>query len=543
MGLLLTVLLSGCVESETRYVLNSDGSGKVHFKMERIFMINPMTGRFDPELELQHQVRTILTQSKGVDVWSDVEYAFTDEGQFYFSGTAYFKNFNNLKLNEGASDSPYTSKKGNENMYRYVLSMEGEDIRLSMEVEENILPEPLKEKLSAEDLENRAKYIRALFHQTWRLMEISNRDSYQETRFFLPGTPVYTEGVDLDEGTGEWVNILKGNELMDGIEEFIDRPAYWQKRAGLAGVAQELAMPTGAEMSQILANQGPLPDVRMRGPFKNAFDYESEVAAAAPRFKELKALLRIPPEPRLAAPSENANVLKVDVAGTRFVRHWNPVSQMTPFKGAKGYELSILVTMDGAILHVDDAKVTHAYTTERIKLAALPQSRRGANTIKKSADHSQFLFHTLMESPPLRTRGLDEIRGEFSVITASKSKTITLGILDYKEGARLDKYQTRIFNLKTKEENGENIESFDIELRLHAYGLKELSFYNEAGEKLILKKVPRMLSPRIGTYRYSSASPLPDKIRVDMEGYLDLKKQRVPFVIRKVDLLGRPLQN
>jgi hypothetical protein len=90
---------AGCIESESEYTLNPDGSGKVTVRWVCAPVWTLQGGKDkDPDEEAKGAIRSELRDSKGVDCWKDVTYAIRNDGKVEFKGTAYFKDLEKLEL-------------------------------------------------------------------------------------------------------------------------------------------------------------------------------------------------------------------------------------------------------------------------------------------------------------------------------------------------------------------------------------------------------------------------------------------------------------
>lgn len=97
------LIVAGCIEEKSEYTINPDGSGKVVHE----YILQPnsfnLTGEATgPESQLKENVRQTLEDSVGVDLWRDISYELTPEGNTKFKGTAYFKNIKKVSIKSGS---------------------------------------------------------------------------------------------------------------------------------------------------------------------------------------------------------------------------------------------------------------------------------------------------------------------------------------------------------------------------------------------------------------------------------------------------------
>ncbi len=107
LGILLVsyIAVCGCVQETNEFFINPDGSGKVIHELTEESMDGGMFSmqgaQSDPNEQLNKTVVGILTESKGVDAWRDVEYGLTKEGKIHFKGTAYFADITKVDFEGG----------------------------------------------------------------------------------------------------------------------------------------------------------------------------------------------------------------------------------------------------------------------------------------------------------------------------------------------------------------------------------------------------------------------------------------------------------
>jgi hypothetical protein len=92
----LCLAAAGCIDLEQEITLNPDGSGKVAVR----WVAAPMelgTAK-GPEARAKDLLKDEVTKCEGVDTWKDVSCTARNDGKFEFRGTAYFKDFAQLKL-------------------------------------------------------------------------------------------------------------------------------------------------------------------------------------------------------------------------------------------------------------------------------------------------------------------------------------------------------------------------------------------------------------------------------------------------------------
>ena len=158
-------LLAGCLDSEQEFTLNPDGSGKVKIKATSVSKLTDLAFKVTPEESLKNSVIETLEKSKGVDAWTDVSAKLDADGKTIFTGTAYFKDISQLKLNILGTESDFphlTVKKEADGGFSVEATPDkkgGEDA-----------PAPDK-KPTEDELKEMIKVERAKFRGMVRLME------------------------------------------------------------------------------------------------------------------------------------------------------------------------------------------------------------------------------------------------------------------------------------------------------------------------------------------------------------------------------------
>jgi tetratricopeptide (TPR) repeat protein len=98
--LLPLCFIAGCIQGQASLSLNPDGSGSIKFEG----LYDPYSYSENSSDVLQtfqsfiQQIKNTLTESRGIDVWKDVNWRVLDDGRFYFSAEAYFKSLNDAKI-------------------------------------------------------------------------------------------------------------------------------------------------------------------------------------------------------------------------------------------------------------------------------------------------------------------------------------------------------------------------------------------------------------------------------------------------------------
>ena len=111
---LALLVLAGCEQTTSTFVINADGSGKVLYTATFPLDVEPKDNQAPPKSDDQKVAEAknkILSKSTGVEAWKDVRCIATPDGLIAFQGTAYVRDFTSLKFSTlrsggGEGDSP-----------------------------------------------------------------------------------------------------------------------------------------------------------------------------------------------------------------------------------------------------------------------------------------------------------------------------------------------------------------------------------------------------------------------------------------------------
>jgi len=288
-------LVVGCIETKQDYTLNADGSGKVVFEL--IMGDMPMgfgaeTEQPDPELQAKRLVKQLLDGSKGVDAWSDVKVARTEDGRTRFGGTAYFKDFSKLKFQTASMEGLSFTKDDAGGM---VLSLEQKGEAKPPATPPPPIPEDkMAERLAAE----RAKYqqVRIMMEAVMAKMKI-------DLGFLLPGTLAEVSNFR-KEPSGAVRIVFEGAKMLAAMDKVMADDAYVRQMM-ITGMGTGPGPKMDDNVREMLfGTKGPV-RARVTGPFSPRFAFDSEVAvakAAYPKMIERLGLDKLPPPPPVTTP-------------------------------------------------------------------------------------------------------------------------------------------------------------------------------------------------------------------------------------------------
>jgi len=290
-----SAMLAGCFELKQDASLNPDGSGKavVELTMPDMGAMGMSMGMDDkapppdPEVTLKQFAKQTLDDSKGVEAWSDVSFARTEDGRMKFKGTAYFKDFATMHVGQG---------QGGDGVFRKD-DKGGMVLEMTMSEDEAKAPEPPAKTPppSAEELAKQIQAQRLQYQQMRPMMEMMLGKMKVEMTFRLPGTLAEVSGFE-KQPDGSVRIAMDGAKMLQAMDQLNADDAY-VRQAILAGKKPGAEKMDPAVMEKMFGTKGPF-RARVTGDLKPLFDYAAAVKAAKeayPKMIEKLGLDKLPP--------------------------------------------------------------------------------------------------------------------------------------------------------------------------------------------------------------------------------------------------------
>jgi hypothetical protein len=296
-------LVVGCIETKQDFTLNPDASGKVVFE----FTMADMPFRFgqegekpDPELTAKRQVKQMIDGASGIDAWADISYVRTEDGRTRVKGTAYFKDFSQVKFQTSALSGISFAK---DDMGGMVLAI---DEKVGAGPENPAAPPAPPPATppappNAEELDAKIKADREKFQQMRPILEATIGRMKTDLTFHLPGT-LAEVNVFQREPNGAVRLVIDGAKVLEAMDQLALDDAYLKEQA-LAGRKPGGKMMLDDTMKQkLFGAKGPV-RARINGVLKPLFAYDSEVAAAKANYQAMIQRLGLD---KLPAPEPNS---------------------------------------------------------------------------------------------------------------------------------------------------------------------------------------------------------------------------------------------
>jgi hypothetical protein len=282
--------LGACVDQDQKFVLNSDGSGKMITNM--VLHVNPqqLAGAVEPGgRDMSRQViLQLIRGTEGVEVWSDVAQEQTPDGKTKIRATAYFPDVNKFTMSAGGGGK---SGSGNPTL---VSKMEGSDwiVEIGTPHQGNAAPSSGAAK-SPEEIQSVVQQAQQQWQATKGFLVPMMQEAKMRTSVVIGGTVKSAVGFTKEAGNTALMQ-FNGPKIVDAIDKMVMDPK----------VVEE-AMARGGDMMSVLRDEKRMQKVIMESITDGkgmprivatagapAFDYKAEVEKArAGQSPEVKALL------------------------------------------------------------------------------------------------------------------------------------------------------------------------------------------------------------------------------------------------------------
>lgn len=505
--LYLSIFLTGCFQVKNKYFINTDGSGKVFVEMT-IPMIEFKT---DEERKAERKAEEIIEKSKGVEVWKNVKYRETEEGKLYFSGVAYFKDINKLKINGGSLIVPNLVKENN----HYILKLKIRENKRGTE----------KQKLSEEEIEEKIKKERKNYYQMKPILTGFFTGLKEEDLFYLPGE--VTQFSNLKKNPDGSLSLsITGEKILKILDEIMkdDKLTRISVMADYdEDMKKEIEIISNEKM---FGEKSPIEIVFK--PEKDLFDYEKEVKEAKKEFLWIEEKL---PSQKLLA---TGNFESIEIAGIKIVFISDFKNGIMPFVSTKGCQIAFVGKFKGEVLDVIGGEVEKAIANTGEVLLPENMWRRKINFPKLSKDKTKVLFVVNLKLPETNADKIKEISGKIKYVTGSKYEEVDLRIKNFKSGERGEKLDSVIESIIR---TGQNKYTLKLKMGIPLYKIKSVKFYDENGNLLKCEKRGSISVNNVVTLTFIFKEKLPQKGKITVEVCKDIKEYIAPFRIENISLL------
>jgi hypothetical protein len=288
----LALAAGGCFEIKQVITLNPDGSGKMTLDMltaaQTGMMMSSGKGPApDANVTARDAAAKLISDSKGVDAWTDVKYEVAKDGRIHVSGTAYFADFSKMKTEGGGGMDLKWTKDGKDMVLEAVMEKDEGETKT----------EPPAKALSDEEVTKALQEKRDEWAKQKPMVSMFMGTLKMDTTILLPGKIAEVNGFEKVDTTGVRV-LVDGKKMMDAMEKVIGDDKIMKE--GLKAGKDPMKTPAAQQAlsEALLGAKGP---IRAKvTDLKPLFDYKAEMEKAKAAQPEMmkKLGLDAPPVPK-----------------------------------------------------------------------------------------------------------------------------------------------------------------------------------------------------------------------------------------------------
>jgi hypothetical protein len=268
----LALAAGGCFEIKQVITLNPDGSGKMALDMLTASPGGMMMGAGkdaapDANVMAHDAATKLISQSKGVDAWTDVKHEVAKDGRIHVSGTAYFPDLSKMSVGAGEGTEIKWTKDGKDMVLEFVMKEE----------EEGGKEEPAAKPLSDEEVAKALQEKRDEWAKQKPMVSMFMSTLKMDTTILLPGKIAEVNGFEKVDTTGVRVTI-DGKKMLAAMDKVTADDKIMKD--GLKAGKDPMKTPAARQAltEAMLGTKGPL---RAKvSDLKPLFDYKAEMEKA-----------------------------------------------------------------------------------------------------------------------------------------------------------------------------------------------------------------------------------------------------------------------
>ena len=528
------LFLVGCKDVTETYYLNPDGSGKV----EVTYLAQVAEDKGDFINQPNRIVRRTITNSKGIEAWSNVEWKMVEvkkEKRLQFKGTGYFPNIQKVVINaQGDVDSGMTFSGGREKG-QLVVEFGKPKMKTSA----------IQAKIAAMSPEERKTRIEK-FRKEWEQSRAFSKailyegDGPKHEVTLICGGKVLNarhlakvgeNGIKMVEPTGDKIFAALEKEVKD--DNIVLVRSLFENWAD-------------AGMSDLMAKEiygQPGRPAALFAPGKPLFDYAKESAAAKSGMLTLLDSLESDDEKEkvtetLPMVGEDAKLTKIWVAG------------FSSSKGGFGsffddprFDVTLGCEFPGSVLWVTEGQIDSLVTDQGEDL--VDSKDNAFSSITPNLTKNKFTFRVDALAPERAFKEFREVKGNLNYLTGSETELKDLGITEYAKGVKGDQIGFEIESVENEKsgEEGSFRQSYDLRISIGVPpGLvKKFHFHDESGiefKAITDGHINPGFNERFELSFERKDRPFPKKGKIVAEIYTGTRKSTVPFSFNNLTLIG-----
>lgn len=531
--LICSLGLAGCLDITDTYTINPDGSGKVVHEAVLAQMNLSMDGSSsDPtEDSLKKAALDEIKKAQGIAAWSDISYEQRGKDQFYFKGTAYFKDINKVKFhNSGASINTYdqVSLRRENGQLVLTIASSGDDD------EEKDTPD--MSEITAENVDAEIAKLQGEYQKT-RMMAGGIFSGIKRYRtFYFPGSVISSSNLETTDD-GALASRFEGIKLLEFMDQMMNDDEVLREEL-LKGNNPLQGGPSNEDKlnEYVFGENAPIQAIIAPGT-QPLFDYEAEVARADAEFEPVAEDLGAPKKAVLRGPEGS----HFKVGGIRIVHDSDMENNIRPFNYDEGFTVSIIGRLPQPALSVTEGRLIKAETDHGQDLLPSDEWKQKISFPRLSEDKRKVIFEVDLRRPAQSAKGIKEISGLLTYLVADKSRRVDLNMTSFSAGTKGSEFGAEIESVQDSEWNPGQQE-LKLKLEINKDSVKTVDIFDDAGNKLEVSQ-GYMASGNNVTYNYTrqDGQPFPATGRIVIEVYEDQQKYELPFKLTDLSLLGRDL--
>jgi len=529
----------GCVEEKNEYTINPDGSGKVAYSVTFApthFNLNEEEP--DPQNQIIPEIEKILQQSKGIDVWKNISYKLTDDGDIHFTGTAYFPDINKLDIRAGGFSKNMNLNFSRDQSGRITIELGKNSDSKNKGTKVNV-PE-----LSEAELAQKVKEAKFQYKRSKPMMLGMLGTLKIDTLLHLPGKIEEISNFKKINNTTAQVK-LEGSRMIEVMDKMM-ADDDWLKQQIRAGKNPLKDGPDDLVFNEMLFGQKAPVRVVLQSGSKPLFDYNAEVTDAQKNYKNMLKELGFGKTSPLTVPTvTDASVEPSDlkVGGVSLVTGIDEERGIKPLQHQyqNCYKLSLILELPEPNLEIIEGRVKKAVTDSGQDLLPEEEWNRKIDFPKLSKDKKAAVFNIKLSVPDKDAKGLAELSGVLGYLTATGTKQIDLGIMDLKDGAKSNVEGFSIGPIEVKDWDKEHTQ-MRLKVDLLRGSFKAVKFYHEDGTELEVSPAGKSYSQgRLLGINFKTKGKFPPRGRIVFEVLDGITRHEIPFKLTNISLTGQPL--
>jgi hypothetical protein len=519
---LAPVFFIGCFEVKEEIILNPDGSGKAIIEVVTVNS-DALMGGFGAQQKKSESssALSMIEKSKGVDVWKDVTYGKTQDGRLFVKGTAYFSEFNKLKIESAPSFRLEGTKEG-----QWIISVSNDEFNMDKKSDNS------KTFLSATaSKEERMAIIekeKQGFQAAKAMMGMFLGTIKMDITLQVPGKVISVSNLKKDE-KGRIRFHLDGSNLMEGMDVFQDEK--WINDLAAQKKYINFKDAAAVKMNQRIFGEASEIKAVAAVDKKNLFDYAQETAKAKEAYP---ALLESLGGKNKTVAAKGDGFSSMHAIGIQYYYDTEGKS----FQG-DSYKMNFVGEFAGEVSEVKEILFTSAVADNGENLLKEDDYSRKASFPQLSSEKNSVSFDITMQRPSDRAKGIREITGTIEYQTASEAKEVDLGITNFTQGAQ-GKLGAHIESIGASW--AKDYTDMKLKLNIPKAKIASIKLYDENHTELFVTQSDISESPDAAMYSFSTSGEFPKRGSVIVKVYDEVKIYSAPFSIKDVDLFGRPLK-